>query len=495
MGHLSNPSPSVSTSIYSKAVVAAAMGNWVKTQPLAWSATVAWSPSLGLLLGGVDGSNKQNYSHDTYYYQKSAAMGAGGSDAIWADFAALFINGTTGGGLIYWSADGNTWTNGVGIPGGFITAGLATSGNVICATAQFAIATGPIIYSLDGKNWHQAIGLDVTHKYGGIQYSPDLGIWTALGFSGGYSATSSDGIHWNEFTVPFAFHSQGQIAWHAIAGLFIAADMSKSGSIANGQIMVSANGAAWSEVNPGPLGNLVSPQSVIYSPEMGIAVIAGTNIGIGEPVAWYSFNGSTWIPSTQLGTIGNLPNMQRFAWCPELGVFFGNGGVNGGWISAPPSSKSDFVQINTAKIFASQGYTGQPSNTPVPAGAIGEKITGQLASGSAVNLTNNVTANVTSITLTPGLWSVIGNVDVHPDATTVIGNVQQGISTVSATLGAQDTFSADTYQVTSTIDLSHVTPEVLIDVSVSTVVYLVVKATFTTANLHAYGTIVATRRG
>jgi hypothetical protein len=129
-------------------------------------------------------------------------------------------------------------------------------------------------------------------------------------------------------------------------------------------------------------------------------------------------------------------------------------------------------------------------------GSVGEYVTATLATGSSVTLGTGVTSNVTSISLTAGDWDVRGVVDYTAGATTSITNQRQGISTTSATLGGQDTFSSNTTAAqvpTASVDDAIPTPVVRISIASTTTVFLVSNATFTLSSLKAYGTISARR--
>src|SRR5215469_13104445 len=80
---------------------------------------------------------------------------------------------------------------------------------------------------------------------------------------------------------------------------------------------------------------------------------------------------------------------------------------------------------------------GTATNDNAPAGFVGEVISSVVAA-PGVALTTATPANVTSMVLTPGDWDVDGAIDFRFGATTSFTNLIGSISTVSATLGAQD---------------------------------------------------------
>lgn len=125
----------------------------------------------------------------------------------------------------------------------------------------------------------------------------------------------------------------------------------------------------------------------------------------------------------------------------------------------------------------------------------GQIVTAAVAAGSAVALTTNVTANITSISLTAGDWDVTGIVQYTPAATTSITQLTQGASSTSATLGAQGSFSkfVTAANILTAVDPAWNLPTVRFSLTVTTTVYLVANATFTASTLAGYGTIRANR--
>jgi len=126
-----------------------------------------------------------------------------------------------------------------------------------------------------------------------------------------------------------------------------------------------------------------------------------------------------------------------------------------------------------------------------------EFVTATLPTDSSVSLTTATYANIVSISLGPGDWDVSGVVDYTPTATTSITNMTQGISTTSGNLVAQDSWSSLTLAAqvpTATPESALPTPVVRLNLSTTTTVYLVAKATFSASTLKAYGTINARRQ-
>jgi hypothetical protein len=150
---------------------------------------------------------------------------------------------------------------------------------------------------------------------------------------------------------------------------------------------------------------------------------------------------------------------------------------------------------NASDLSAGQ-FPATQTNDNASAGNAGEYISSTIATGASVALTNGVTANVTSISLTAGDWDVTGVVDFTFGATTSYTNLAGGVSTTSATLGAQDSFfdfETPAEVPTAANDPAWVVPTVRLSLSATTTVYLVAQAAFTVSTLKAYGTLRARR--
>lgn len=149
---------------------------------------------------------------------------------------------------------------------------------------------------------------------------------------------------------------------------------------------------------------------------------------------------------------------------------------------------------------ATQGQLlGIASSTAATAGNIGETISSQLASGSAIGLTTNVAANVTSITLTAGDWDVWGTIYFTGGATTQVSNL---IASISTTAGALDgslgrivtqAYNSQTLNAFAT-NPAIAMPQFQVSLAGSTTYNLVAQSAFTTSTESAFGIIYARRR-
>jgi hypothetical protein len=142
---------------------------------------------------------------------------------------------------------------------------------------------------------------------------------------------------------------------------------------------------------------------------------------------------------------------------------------------------------------------GTATNDSATAGYVGEVITANVAVGSAVSLTTNTVANVTSISLTAGDWDVSGQVAFSFGASTSYTSLIGAINTTSATQPDANLIASPRYRVEGSavapgaVEMSIPTGTGRLSLSATTTVYLVARATFTVSTMAAYGFIWARR--
>lgn len=144
------------------------------------------------------------------------------------------------------------------------------------------------------------------------------------------------------------------------------------------------------------------------------------------------------------------------------------------------------------------GITGVTDASNESAGKIGEVISSTVASGSAVALTTGVAANVTSIALTAGDWEISGVVGYKGagyggGSATIILSAEQGISSTSATIGAESDTSSISLGIAMAVDDRFPIPTCRVNINAGATYYLVANAGFVTNTLSAYGRITARR--
>lgn len=139
---------------------------------------------------------------------------------------------------------------------------------------------------------------------------------------------------------------------------------------------------------------------------------------------------------------------------------------------------------------------GTNTNDSAAAGNIGEYISSTVVLGSAVSLTNNTPANVTSISLTAGDWDVSCTLNLTTvNITTGSVNIIGSISTTTATLDGTDTRESSLPLGSGPIGGSAriVVGPSRFSLSATTTIFMVAEVSFTGGSCSAYGTIRARR--
>lgn len=139
--------------------------------------------------------------------------------------------------------------------------------------------------------------------------------------------------------------------------------------------------------------------------------------------------------------------------------------------------------------------TGTATNNNATAGNVGEDVVSNIASGSAVALTNGVPANVTSISLTAGDWEVWGAICTNPGGTTTQSVFIGGINSTSATRPATDGFywSVGAGVIATGSPWCQSVAPVRASLASTTTYYLVTQSNFGVSTNAAYGYIEARR--
>lgn len=155
------------------------------------------------------------------------------------------------------------------------------------------------------------------------------------------------------------------------------------------------------------------------------------------------------------------------------------------------------VVLLAEDIQATGQILGTATNDSASAGNIGEVISSNVVSGSAISITNNTPTNITSISLTAGEWDVYCYGGFIPAATTNITQYLASASTTSATLDVTTAFAWNQFSTAAEVPagLVSVFPAgpVRAQLSGSTTYFLVVRALFTVSTMTAYGGIRARR--
>jgi len=171
--------------------------------------------------------------------------------------------------------------------------------------------------------------------------------------------------------------------------------------------------------------------------------------------------------------------------------------LDGKATSGANSNITSLTSVTTINRTGGTSITGTNTNNNASAGQIGEYIESSILVGSAISLTTNVVANVTSISLTAGDWDVAGIVRVHSNsATTSFTQAIAAISLTSATLDPEKQANIFTPAAVPTAGINYCAlgiPATRVSLASTTTVYLVVRSAFTVSTAQAYGNITARR--
>lgn len=154
------------------------------------------------------------------------------------------------------------------------------------------------------------------------------------------------------------------------------------------------------------------------------------------------------------------------------------------------------LQVGSVTLSKGQ-YPAETTTGNATAGNVGEYVSSTVVAGSAVALTNAVSANITSISLTAGDWDVQAMPRFTGGATTTVSRSQASISLVSATLSTTvGNLTDTTYNGITVFNVSDFTlpiPPVRISISGTTTVFLTANISFATSTAAGYGLISARR--
>lgn len=195
-------------------------------------------------------------------------------------------------------------------------------------------------------------------------------------------------------------------------------------------------------------------------------------------------------------------------------LFSGNGSnankivhvTNGTFAITNSAGTVDILQLTDAGAFSisgiinptyPSGIKGNISGSNVSAGTVGEVISSNIPSASAVAISTGVAKTITSITLTAGDWDVWGMVCDKPAAGTVEQLIQGSISETTNTDATPPNGGAFTVLPFTAIASQATCAPVgmkQVNVSGSQTEFLVITSAFTVSTNAAYGFIGARRR-
>lgn len=167
--------------------------------------------------------------------------------------------------------------------------------------------------------------------------------------------------------------------------------------------------------------------------------------------------------------------------------------IGSGHITPQITNAADFgTALLKFRDLYIRGIIGTTTNDNAQAGSVGQYVESTIDSGSAVALTTNTPADVTSISLTAGDWDVSGSVTIAAAGGSLVTDYYMGCSLTSATL---DGIFTGQEGLTLAADMSQTlpTPVHRFSLAATTTVYLIAEAIFTVGTCGAYGHIGARR--
>lgn len=175
--------------------------------------------------------------------------------------------------------------------------------------------SGSVQISADGVNWTNRTPTDSNYAFRGVCWSAELGILVVS--TSPYSAgnlnrffTSTDGIIYTNRTIA-ADNAWNAVVWASGLGMFVVVASSGTGN----RVMTSTDGVNW-VARVTPEDNLW--YDLAYSPELNL-LVSVANSGTNRIMT--SSDGVNWIARQAPGTVG----WNGITWSPELGMFLAGG--------------------------------------------------------------------------------------------------------------------------------------------------------------------------
>lgn len=230
---------------------------------------------------------------------------------------------------------------------------------------------------------------------------------------------------------------------------------------------------------------------ILGTPASGVATnLTGTAAGLtaGNVSTNANLNGD-------VTSVGNATSYNNVVPANKGGAGTINGALKANGSGVVSQAGCADLSNGTANCSAAVGQLpGTITNDNAAAGKVGEVIAADLPVGSAISMTNTVTANVTSISLTAGDWEVNGAACAAGTGGALITSVAIGSSSTSATLPSG--FENITlFQIPSAANptICLPIPARRFSLSGTTTTYLVAGFNFNTGPVTAYGQMYARR--
>jgi len=216
----------------------------------------------------------------------------------------------------------NAFSNGAALPGGQYSGVLTSNGvifapngvpsNIINFNYTSGVASNVLALPSPnnyGKSWTSTSSIDTGTQWRVCAWSPQLGIFVAVGRGGtNRSAWSIDGKTWTSTSsIDTGTHWYG-CAWSAQLGIFVAV-----GDIGTNRSAWSIDGKTWTSTNSIDTGT--QWLACAWSPQLGIFVAVGA---VGTNRSAWSIDGKTW---TSTSSIDTGTQWRACAWSAQLGIF------------------------------------------------------------------------------------------------------------------------------------------------------------------------------
>jgi hypothetical protein len=234
---------------------------------------------------------------------------------------------------------------------------------------------------------------------------------------------------------------------------------------------------------------------IFYSTASAGAILAGTatarqmlQSGASTTPAWST---TTWPATTTINTLlySSAASVISALATANSSVLVTNGtGVPAWGTTLPGVTFSANISFSTT----TNGITGTTAADNATAGTVGEFKSSVITQASPTSITNNSSANVTSVSLTAGDWDVWGNVGANTSG--AIQGIAGGINTTTGTLPNSELYSYLNLGAGAIGSLTGITvPMIRANISSTTTYYLVINVGGT-GTLSGYGGIYARRR-
>lgn len=415
------------------------------------SGTLPTSVQVGVnsLAGGVGATAGTFWRGDGTW---AAPAGSGTVNAGLGNQLAYYMtNGTAVSGLAT-ANNGVLITNGTGIPSINTTLPTTVQGNITSlGTITSGVWNGTVI-----DLTHGGTNANLTASNGGIVYSGASSLAILAG-----TATARQMLQSGASGAP-AWSTATWPGTTTINQLLYSSTANSVGGLAtaNSSVLVTDSGGIPS------LSTTLPASLVIPSPQITTGLFDVNNK---EMIAF----------STPGGTIVNWLQVSNAITTGAVGLSVAGSDTN---ILLSISGKGNAgVQM--------QGYSNATNKS---AGYVGEEISSTIAFASAVSLTSNTPANVTSISLTAGDWDVYGNVFFAPSVG--FSAITCWASLTSVTSPDQSLRNQISYSTAIILTSGINIPYLRVNVSSTTTVYLSANAIFASGTGTACGGIYARRR-